>query len=169
MKRELERFEIPGEHEARERTWRVVSAALAERQPMPQRAQRRLVPAIAVVAVAALVAAALTSQGRALVRTIRESVGVKRAAPALFSLPTSGRLLVTSGSGVWVVQPDGSKRLLGPYREASWSPHGRFVVAARTNELAALGPDGRVRWTLARPRVRFPAGQGRTRTPGSRT
>ena len=33
---------------------------------------------------------------------------------------------------------DGSKRLLGGYREASWSPFGHFVVAARPNELVAL-------------------------------
>ena len=30
-------------------------------------------------------------------------------------------------------------------------PFGRFVVATRTNELAAVEPDGRSRWTLARP------------------
>ena len=58
------------------------------------------------------------------------------------------------------MQQDGSKRLLGQYREASWSPFGRFVVAARENELAALEPDGDVRWTLARPGVRFPRWTG---------
>jgi regulator of sigma E protease len=29
--------------------------------------------------------------------------------------------------------------------------NGRFVVAARANELVALTPDGTVRWSLARP------------------
>ena len=62
--------------------------------------------------------------------------------------------------GVWVVQADGSKRRLGGWREASWSPFGRFVVVARANELAALEPDGDVRWSLARPRVRFPRWAG---------
>jgi Tol biopolymer transport system component len=61
------------------------------------------------------------------------------------------------------VQPDGSKRLLGDYDEAAWSPFGRFVVASRPNELAALEPDGDVRWKLSRPRVRLP------RWGGSRT
>jgi hypothetical protein len=87
---------------------------------------------------------------------IREVVGVEESAPALFALPAEGRLLVTADSGAWVVEEDGSKRLLGPYREAAWSPFGRFVVGARANELAALTPDGEVRWTLARPDVRLP-------------
>jgi hypothetical protein len=91
---------------------------------------------------------------------LREVVGVERAQPALFSLPSGGRLLVASDAGVWVVQRDGSKRLLGPYREASWSPHGRYVVAAKANELAALEPDGDVRWTLARPGAQSPRWTG---------
>ena len=69
-------------------------------------------------------------------------------------------MLVASDAGVWIVQQDGSKRLLGPYREASWSPFGRYVIAARENELAALEPDGDVRWTLGRPGVRFPRWTG---------
>ena len=55
---------------------------------------------------------------------------------------------------------DGSKRLLGGYHEASWSPFGRFVVASRANELAALEPDGDVRWTLARRASRSPRWTG---------
>ncbi len=102
----------------------------------------------------------LSPPGRAVLDEVREVVGVERAQPALFSLPAPGQLLVASDAGVWVVQQNGSKRLLGQYREASWSPFGRFVVAARENELAALEPDGDVRWTLARPGVRFPRWTG---------
>jgi hypothetical protein len=87
---------------------------------------------------------------------VRKVVGVENAQPALFSLPAPGRLLVTADSGAWVVDEDGSKRRLGSYREASWSPFGRFVVGSRRNELVALTPGGEVRWTLARPDVRFP-------------
>ena len=58
------------------------------------------------------------------------------------------------------MQQDGSKRLLDDYHEASWSPLGRFVVAARENELAALEPDGGVRWTLSRPGVESPRWTG---------
>ena len=161
MRKDLERIEIPGEHEARERAWQVVQSAFAEREPQPRR--RSWKPIAAVALAVAVVAGLLSPPGRAVLDEIREVVGVEKAQPALFSLPASGRLLVTSDAGAWVVDPDGSKRLLGNYREASWSPFGSFVVAARPNELVALEPDGDVRWTLARPDVRFPRWGG-TRT-----
>jgi hypothetical protein len=154
MRKELERIEIPGEHEARERSWPVVQAAFAERQP--QQPRRSWKP-VATIALALVIAAGLLSPpGRAVLDGVREVVGVEKAQPALFSLPAPGRLLVASDSGAWVVDEDGSKRRLGSYREASWSPFGRFVVASRRNELVALTPGGEVRWTLARPDVRFP-------------
>jgi hypothetical protein len=121
-------------------------------------------PIAALVAAAAVVSGLLSSPGRAVLDELRESVvGVEQAQPGLFSLPAPGRLLVAADSGVWVVQQDGSKRLLGRFEEASWSPFGRFVVATRRNELVALEPDGDVRWSLARPEVRF-ARWGGTRT-----
>ena len=159
MRSLLERIEIPGEHEARERAWSVLESAFAERAPAERRT-RRWRPAVAIAVVTAALAAVLSSPGRAVLDDLREVVGVERAQPALFSLPSDGRLLVASDAGVWVVQHDGSKRLLGPYREASWSPFGRFVAAARENELAALEPDGNVRWTLARSGVSGPRWTG---------
>ena len=154
MRKDLERIEIPDEHEARERSWAVVRSAFAEREPTPRRRSWKPVAAVAVALV--VVAGLLSPPGRAVLDEIREVVGVEKAQPALFSLPTAGRLLVTSDAGAWVVDEDGSKRLLGDYREASWSPFGRFVVAARANELVALTPEGEERWSLARPDVRFP-------------
>jgi hypothetical protein len=162
VKRELERIEIPGEHEARVRTWDVVRTAYAEREPEPRRV-RFVRPVLAAGVVAALVAAALSPPGRAVVDSVRKAIGVESAEEALFSLPAPGRLLVTSDAGVWVIADDGTKRLLGDYREASWSPFGRFIVAARDNELATLEPDGDVHWKLARPDVRLPRWGG-TRT-----
>lgn len=161
----LARVEVPGEHEARERAWQLLSAAFAERDaaPVRRRATRRLVPVAAIVLVAALVAAAASSPGRALLHSIRETVGVEKAAPALFSLPASGSLLVHSDGGLWVVQADGSKRRLGAYASGSWSPHGLYVAATRRNALFALTPTGEERWSLARPRVREPVWTG-TRT-----
>ncbi|HXG75448.1 MAG TPA: hypothetical protein VNJ53_02655 [Gaiellaceae bacterium] len=159
MKRRLEQVPIPGEEPARERAWKVVRSAFAEREPRPRRSPLPRVAAVA-VALAAVLGAALSAPGRAVVDELRELVGVERAQRALFSLPAQGRLLVSSDAGMWVVGADGSKRLLGPYREASWSPFGRFVVAARADELAALEPDGDVRWTLARPGVRSPRWAG---------
>jgi dipeptidyl aminopeptidase/acylaminoacyl peptidase len=159
VKRELERVDIPGEHEARERTWPVVAAAFTERSPVPRPSHWPRVAAVA-LAVSALVAATVSSPGRAVLDEIREVVGVERAQPALFSLPAPGRLLVASDEGVWVVSEDGSRRLLGDYREATWSPFGRFVAVTRENELAALEPDGDVRWTLPRRGVTSPSWAG---------
>ena len=152
--------EIPAE--AEERAWRIVRAAYEERTPAPR--ERKLWRPLLVLAAAAVVAGVVASPpGQAVLDSIREAVGVEPAQPALFSLPVSGRLLVESSSGPWIVQADGSKRLLGRYREASWSPSGRFVVATRENELFALDPKGNVRWSLGRSDVRFP------RWVGSRT
>ena len=161
MRRELEQIAIPGEHDARERSWAVVQAAFAAREPQPRRPSWKPVAAVAIAVVAS--AGLLSPQGRAVLDEIRGVVGVEESAPALFSLPAPGRLLVTADSGAWVVEQDGSKRLLGRYRQASWSPFGRFVVAARANELVALTPNGTVRWSLARPDVRLPRWGG-TRT-----
>jgi WD40-like Beta Propeller Repeat len=155
---ELRRVAVPDADGARDRAWRVVSAAYEAREPTPRK--RRRWPLAVAVALAALVAALASPPGRAVLDDLREVVGVERAQPALFSLPAPGRLLVSSDAGLWVAQADGSRRLLGSYREASWSPFGRFVVAARKNELAALEPDGEARWTLARPQVAFPRWTG---------
>jgi hypothetical protein len=154
----LERVRVPGADEARERARAVTLAAYAAREPLPRQGRRRVGIAVAVAAIAAGVAVA-SPPGRAVVDQVREVVGVERSAPALFSLPR-GRILATSADGVWVVERDGKKRLLPGYRSASWSPFGRFVVTARRNELAALEPNGDVRWTLARPDVRFPRWTG---------
>ena len=144
---------------AEERAWQVTRAAFEERSPaLTQRRAWR--PVLALAGAAAIAGAVASPPGQAVLDSIREQVGVERAEPALFSLPTAGRLLVQSADGPWIVQADGSKRLLGRYREASWSPFGRFVVAARENELAALEADGDVRWSLGRPNVRFPRWAG---------
>jgi hypothetical protein len=156
LRRELLAEAAPEEQAAGERAWPVVEAAFAAREPVV-RPFRHTRPLLALAFVAALVAAALTPPGRAIAEEVREAfVGVEEARPQLFSLRGGGRLLVESDAGPWVVSADGSKRLLGAYREASWSPFARFVVAARGNELAALERDGTVRWKLARPDVRFP-------------
>ena len=159
--RELERFRAPGEEQAAERVWPVVTSAFAERERAPRPRRRLVRPALALAAVAAIGAVALTPPGRAVVTSVRRAIGIVPVQRALFSLPARGNVL----AGAWVVHADGSTRRLGDYREAAWSPFGRFVVAARADGLAALEPNGRVRWTLARPEVRFPRwGGGRTDT-----
>ena len=153
MRDELERIAIPDADAASERARAVVLAAFREREPVTRPRRGRRVALGVVLAACAVALAAASPPGMAVVDRVREVVGIERSAPALFSLPAAGRLLVGSDAGVWVVDQDGSKRLLSGYREASWSPFGRFIVATRENELAALEPDGDVRWTLARPGV----------------
>src|SRR5207302_5568225 len=116
--RELGNAPIEGEHEARVRAWDVVSAAFAERErtPWPRRHAR---PLVAVAAALAIVAAALSPPGGAVLHSLRSAIGVRHAAPALFRVPAPGRVLVESAEGPWVVQPDGSKRLLGRYLDAA--------------------------------------------------
>jgi hypothetical protein len=162
MKELLQRVSLPDELGAQRRSWPLVRAAFEDREPVswPVRHAR---PLIAGAVAAALVAGALSPPGLSVVRSIRKAVGIEHAEPALFSLPARGQLLVSSPRGIWVVRPDGSRRLLGRYREASWSPHGLYIAATRTNELVALDPKGTVRWALSRPSVRFPRWTG-TRT-----
>ena len=153
------KLDVPVPEGAEDRAWHVVRAAYEERVPAPR--ERKVWRPVLVLAAVAVAAGAVASPpGQAVLDSIREAVGIERAQPALFSLPAPGRLLVESADGVWVVQADGSKRRLGDWREASWSPFGRFVVVARANELAAVEPDGDVHWSLARPNVRFPRWAG---------
>ena len=161
LRRALERIDVPEEHDARERTWPLVRAAWEERERVPRSLPLR--PLVALAVLAALAGAALSPPGRAVIEEMREAIGVADAEPTLFALPADGRLLVTSRHAVWIVQADGSKRPLGRYREASWSPNGLFVVAARSNELVALDPRGTLRWSLPRRAVRLPRWGG-TRT-----
>ena len=155
-------YRAPGEQEAAERTWVVVRAAYQSREPVawPRRHAR---PLVAGALVAAVVAAALSPPGRSVVHSIRKAVGVEHAEQALFSLPAPGELLVSSREGLWLVRADGSKRLLGRYRDAAFSPHGLFIAGTRANQLVVIDPKGQVRWTLARPAPRFPVWTG-TRT-----
>jgi dipeptidyl aminopeptidase/acylaminoacyl peptidase len=141
----------PGELEAAERSWAVVAAAYEarERKPWLERHSRAV---IGVAVAAALAVAAVTPPGRAFVERVREVAGVSPSEPALVRLPAPGRLLVESARGPWVVRQDGSKRRLGDYDEASWSPQGLFVVATAGRRLVALEPDGDIRWAVTRPR-----------------
>jgi hypothetical protein len=147
---------------AEERAWQVVRRAYEERIATGATARIRTRPRVFLaLAPAVLVAAALavfSPPGRAVLGSLREAVGVEHAAPALFSLPTGGRLLVVSsdGGGTWVVARDGSKRRIGAFDDAVWSPHGLFIAATRRNALLAVDPKGDERWSLARRDVSSP-------------
>jgi len=140
----------PDEREAGDRTWEVVRSAYEERIRLPRKRDWR--PLAIAVAAAVIVAGAASPVGHAVFGSLRDAVrGEQNARPALFSLPSPhSHLLVNSAEGAWVVQSDGSKRLLDGYRDASWSPHGLFLAAVHGEELRALEPNGDVHWSVAR-------------------
>lgn len=155
LRRRLRRTPVPGEAAARERGWRVVAAAFAQREPTsPRRAAIRAV-AVAVAAVVAVVTLAVTPPGEAVAEWLRDVVRAgppaRQVRPTLGALPGHGRLLVVSRTGPWIVERDGSRRRLGAYEDATFSPRGLFVAVTRGHLLAAVDPRGAVRWTLSRP------------------
>lgn len=142
---------VPGEIEAGRRVWPVVRAAWEGRERVSW-VERRARPILALAAAAVLVGAAVSPPGRVAAGWVREQVASEEEGRELLRLPASGRLLVESGRGPWVVRADGSRRLLGVFDEATWSPRGLFVAVTDGRELHAVEPDGKVvRWTLPRP------------------
>lgn len=141
---------VPEEGEAEVRGWRVVHGAFEARHPVHVRPRlSRLAIALALGLLIAGVV--LSPAGAKMVDLVRDVVetGQKNAQPALTSLPAPGRLLVTSPEGPWIVDRDGSQRLLGDYQEAAWSPSGLYAVVARGRQLSAVDPVGNLRWSLA--------------------
>lgn len=140
---------LPGASEAERRGLALMEQAYAERR-LPE---RPVLPRLALaLAVAALLAALLLTPAGATVRDWIDDVftaGVRNAEPALTEIPGGGELLVQAEGGPWVVRADGSRRLLGSYREAAWSPRGLFVAAASGRTLSAIEPDGTPRWSIS--------------------
>jgi hypothetical protein len=143
---------VPPSAEAQERGMRLVEQAYAERS---REERRGPAPRLAIaLAAGAVLAALLLSPAGAEVRDwIDDAVGRGNGASpaALTSIPGGGTLLVTADSGAWVVHEDGSRRLLGEYDEATWSPNGLHAAVAAGNRLTAVEPDGDPRWSLTRP------------------
>jgi hypothetical protein len=109
-------------------------AAEPRRRPRPA-----LVVVVAVAVVAVIVATGLTSPGQAVGDWIHDVVRPSaKPKPAPTATLPPGRVLTTER--------------LGPHRDATWSPHGRFAAATTHDTLLAVTPGGAVRW-----RVRTPA------------
>lgn len=181
LRRALREIQIPEPDGAEERGRQLVEAAYAERESTRGRAftsitgkssaaprrhvnggagRRRLARSTLAVSLAALLAVLLLSPAGAAVRDwVDEAIsnGAPDPEPTLARVPGGGKLLVQTGEGPVVVQPDGSRRLLGDFEGATWSPHGLFVAAVKKRTLSALEPDGSLRWSLASPeRVAVP-------------
>ena len=149
LKTLLRETPVPGETEAAQRGLRVVNEAFAEHKPPRPAVLPRLAVAFALVT---LLAALMLSPAGAKVRGWIDDVftaGVRNAEPALTQLPGGGRLLVHSADGAWVVHGDGSRRLLGRFAEATWSPRGLFVAVTSGRTLSAVDPEGNPRWSIS--------------------
>jgi len=157
--------EIPIPTGAEERSWQIACEAFLARTPnrSGRRHRRSLTIALVAAALALLVtAASLSATNSHVIVSIRRAIGVTPAPGALTRLPTGGRLLVNSTGGAWIVGADGTKRHLGANRsQAAWSPHGLFEAALLTpHTLAAIDPEGAIRWTLDAPHIGDPRWSG---------
>ncbi|HEX3362176.1 MAG TPA: hypothetical protein VHS74_14370 [Solirubrobacterales bacterium] len=153
LREALDEVRVGDEAAAEDRAWRILAAAGVAGVDSSPRRRRHRWRAAQVALVAALIALVVSPAGASVRHWVADRIepGAPHAVPVLSSLPGDGSLLVDSARGPWVVHPDGSKRLLGDYTEASWSPHGLYAVVTRGHELAAVEPDGTPRWTLTRP------------------
>ena len=153
MRRELERIRPPEEADALERA---VALSLAERVEVGRvrtrgPSARRLVGAA--LASAAVLVLALTPAGAAVRDWVGDAVdgGGDGVRPALTHVPSGGDLLVSSGSDQFAVGADGTTRLLGSFDNVTWSAHGLYVAGASGQRLAAIEPDGDLRWSITAP------------------
>ncbi len=156
-KQRLRDFRAPDEAAAEQRAWTAVRAAYLDREPARagKPALRRLVIApLAALLVGGLL---LSPAGATVTRLITRALGVRHAAPALASLPSPGRILVSGPGGAWIAAADGSTRHLGDWQLASWSPHGLFVAVSDGDRLAAVDLRGDIRWAIARPGISDPS------------
>jgi WD40-like Beta Propeller Repeat len=149
----LRHANAPAEGQAEERGWAVVRESYAEREPQAGWQGPRKGVALALAAVAIATGFALTPAGADVREWIADAidVGEEDARPVIGSLPAPGSVLVESADGVWVLNDDGSRRFLGDYGHATWSPNGLYVGVAEGRELFALTPQGTQRWALTAP------------------
>jgi hypothetical protein len=152
----LRETRVPDEADAESRSWRVIAAAFDQALPRQRGRSRGVRLALAGALCLVLAVLAVTPPGPALARWLKQAIdlgdsGVPHAERALSHLPSAGRVLTAGPSGAAIVNADGSRRFLGPYREASWSPQGLFVVVVRGRQLVAVDPVGHVRWAITPP------------------
>ena len=162
LARELAAIAVPDAEAAEQRARTVALDAFAAREPTLARRRRSTLRLTLGLAGAALVVGvAAASPGTSTIRRfVRDTVAPKAAQVpvAPMRLPGGGSLLVRAPLGaraaLWVVHADGTRRLLGSYRDGAWSPHARFVVATAGRRLVAIDPHtGKLHWSHTAPAV----------------
>lgn len=140
----------PEDPAARDRAWRLVDAAYRDHVArVPRRRWRAAATVAALAVVSAVAGTAAAAPDSGVGEFVRDVLGIDNARDGLVAVPGGGQLLVQAAGSTWVVADDGARRRLGAYDGASWSPHGRFVIAWRGPELTAVTPGGTVRWSLS--------------------
>jgi hypothetical protein len=147
----------PGEDEALGRALAVAhEQGLAATSPKHRPLAPRRIAAVC-AGLLATAALALTPAGATVTNWIDDAVSPEPAETSVLrAVPSGGSLLVQSPAGSWVVQPDGSRRLLGSYLAASWSPRGLYAAVSGKRELSAVEPGGTPHWVI--PTTSRPAG-----------
>ena len=158
IKRELHEHPVPLSEEAEERSWALIRAAFDQEDRSPHRARlRSRLTAIAgsLIAAGAILGLVLTPAGATVTDWVQTAVGgsgtVTQERPALTHVPSGGRLLVGTAAGQWLVAEDGSRRFLGDFQNATWSPGGLYVGVSDGSNLTALSPDGTSQWSVPAP------------------
>ena len=138
----------PDEPGAEERAWMTVKAAYLEHPRAAPARRRRALAAVPLVA-AFIAAVALSPAGATVTRIINRAFSPPHIARMTsLSLPSPGRVLVSSARGTWIVSAGGSVRRLGGWTQANWSPRGLYLAVASAGALAAVDPAGAVAWRL---------------------
>ncbi|MEO9176682.1 MAG: hypothetical protein ABI317_14300 [Gaiellales bacterium] len=156
LARALAEAPVPEAEAAARRARAVVLETFGRHEPVPPRQRRStlrlsLGAACAVLLVGVAVASpGATTIGHYVRDAVRHDVVRTRTVPvAPLRLPGGGGLLVRSRGSLFVVHANGSHLPLGPYRDASWSPHGRFVVVTAGAHLVVRDPrSGEARWSI---------------------
>jgi hypothetical protein len=156
LQERLREAPLPGEGAARERARRTV---LAAHTASPRRSRPRAAAVATAVVLAVVGTGALTRPGQAVgewlgqrLEATMDNPAAPRAVPRRQSgldLPARGRLLVASGPRLWIVDQGGARTSLGRWTAGSWSPRGYHVAVGSGRTLAAIRPDGTVRWRHA--------------------
>ena len=139
LRERLRDTRAPGEEAAAGRALaRVLEAHAAAPPAEPRRRVRPALVAVAAALVVAIVAAGLTAPGQAVGDWISDVVHPQsKPRPAPAGAVPPGHVLT-------------AKRL-GPYRDATWSPRGRFAAVTTRDSLLAVTPGGAVRWRVRPP------------------
>lgn len=139
------------EREALDRAVALAAETASGVRPRASRRRRRAAIPLA-AGLAAAAALALTPAGAAVRDWIDDAVDPPAPTrTTLGPIPGGGELVVQSRTGPWVVRDDGSRRRLGDYDAAAWSPHGIYLAVADGSTLSAVEPDGDARWSIDAP------------------